>query len=84
MPEPIPLQLEVTINSQPIHQIVAFFQLPDFRIAAKRRDLAEIGIKVPEGPEMVTEAGGGGGGGGVPEPQAAMYRAILSGKRCFP
>jgi outer membrane usher protein len=41
------LQLEVYINEAPTRLIGAFTQLPDRRIAARRAELAEVGIKVP-------------------------------------
>lgn len=50
-PDQMRLQLEVTINDQPTHLIAEFIQLPDSRIAAKRSELAEIGIKTPSGPD---------------------------------
>jgi outer membrane usher protein len=49
-PEPMALELEVFINGQPTHLIGGFFQWTDSRIGAKRPELAELGIKSPEGP----------------------------------
>ena len=43
-----PLQLEVYINEVAIHLIGSFVQLDDGRIAARRDELAELGIKAPE------------------------------------
>ncbi|MEA2991608.1 MAG: outer rane usher protein [Alphaproteobacteria bacterium] len=45
--EPRQLQLEVSINDTPIHLIGAFTQLADRRIAARRTELTEMGIKAP-------------------------------------
>jgi outer membrane usher protein len=42
-----PLQLEVYINGTPTHLIGSFIQLADRRIATKRAELSELGIKVP-------------------------------------
>src|SRR6266849_3078266 len=41
------LQLEVYINDVSTRLIGAFTQLPDRRIAARRAELAEVGVKVP-------------------------------------
>ena len=41
------LQLEVYINDAPTHLIGSFTQLSDRRIAARRAELAEVGLKVP-------------------------------------
>jgi outer membrane usher protein len=49
-PQPMPLQLEVLINGQPSQMIAAFLQLPDSRIAIKRSELVQIGIKAGTGP----------------------------------
>jgi outer membrane usher protein len=45
--EPRQLQLEVSINDTPTHLIGAFTQLADRRIAARRTELTEMGIKAP-------------------------------------
>jgi outer membrane usher protein len=45
--EPRQLQLEVYINDTPTHLIGAFTQLADRRIASRRTELTEMGIKVP-------------------------------------
>src|SRR5713226_6375617 len=45
--EPYQLQLEVYINGAPTHLIGSFVRLADRRIAAKRSELAELGIKAP-------------------------------------
>jgi outer membrane usher protein len=44
-----PLQLEVFINDQPTNLIGSFVELKDRRIAARRTELVELGLKVPEG-----------------------------------
>lgn len=41
------LQLEVHINDAPANLIASFVQLADRRIAARRAELAEVGIKIP-------------------------------------
>ena len=41
------LQLEVYINDASTHLIGSFMQFPDRRIAARRAELAEVGLKVP-------------------------------------
>jgi hypothetical protein len=50
------LQLEVHVNDASARLIGSFTQLPDRRIAARRAELAEIGLKVPgsgSGDELV-------------------------------
>ena len=50
------LQLEVYINDAPARLIGSFVQLPDQRIAARRAELAEVGLRVPgsgSGDELV-------------------------------
>jgi outer membrane usher protein len=42
------LQLEVYINNATSHLIGSFVQLPDRRMAARRAELAEVGIKTPD------------------------------------
>ena len=45
--EPVPLQLEVFVNGQPIHLVGSFTQLPDSRLAAAPSELKDLGIKTP-------------------------------------
>jgi outer membrane usher protein len=50
------LQLEVYINNAPTRFIGSFIQMPDRRIAARRAELAQVGVKVPvlgSGDELV-------------------------------
>jgi outer membrane usher protein len=42
-----PLQLEISINGEKTGLLGSFLQLPDGRIAARRSELVEIGVKVP-------------------------------------
>src|SRR5262245_32098578 len=42
-----PLQLEVYINDVPTNKIGSFVQFSDQRLAARRVELAEVGIKAP-------------------------------------
>ena len=44
--EGLALQLEVSINGQPVNLIGAFTQYPDGRLAATAAELAELGIKL--------------------------------------
>ena len=49
--EPVPLQLDVRVNGDPINLIAAFVLLPDGTIASLRSELTELGIVVPgDGP----------------------------------
>ncbi len=42
-----PLQLEISINGEKTGLLGSFLQLPDGRLAARRSELVEIGVKVP-------------------------------------
>jgi outer membrane usher protein len=47
--EPLPLQLEVSVNGYSLKLIAAFTQLPDGKIVSTRAELTELGVAVPEG-----------------------------------
>ncbi|MGZ5864786.1 MAG: fimbria/pilus outer membrane usher protein [Xanthobacteraceae bacterium] len=51
--EGIPLQLDVTINGTKSGLLGAFQQLPDGRLAAKRQELADLGVKVSSADDIV-------------------------------
>jgi outer membrane usher protein len=47
-PGALPLQLEVALNGHPTGRIVGFELLPDGRISAKRSDLTNLGVDLPD------------------------------------
>ena len=46
--KPRPLQLEVFINETTTKKIAAFIQLPGGKIAARRNELTQVGVKTPD------------------------------------